>query len=90
MLLSPSCAFNRSTTEVWLEQVQEIYPCHRPQAVATKPVPRQEAIVRLRALQGQTIVECLKEQCQSLKASITPLLPDASRVVYGALAAAQS
>lgn len=83
MLLSPSCAFKRSTTEVWLEQVREIYPCHRPQQVVTPSRPRQQSIGRLRAMQGQSLIECMREQYLNLKQAFTPL----SRwVSYGAFA----
>ncbi|HEY9760156.1 MAG TPA: hypothetical protein V6C97_33680 [Oculatellaceae cyanobacterium] len=87
MLLSPSCAFNRSTTEVWLEQVNEIYPCRRPQLVIASTQPRQQSIGRLRAIQGQSPLECLREQYLNLKQALASL---SRRVAYayGALALA--
>ena len=90
MLLSPSCAFNRSTTEVWLDTVNEIYPCRLTVQASSAPAKAEvgrKQISRLRAMQGSSFVECVREQYAALKQALAPL---ARKVAYGALAFAHS
>ena len=68
MLLSPTLAFAKTSQEIWIDQVQEIYPhaSRRTATIAARIQPRRRAIQRLRAMQAQSIFGYVKDQWLNL------------------------
>ncbi len=68
MLLSPTLAFSKTNREIWLDQVQEIYPLasRRTARVVAKTQPRYRTVQRLRAMQAQSVLGYLHDQYLNL------------------------
>ena len=68
MLLSPSLAFAKKSQEIWIEQVQEIYPIgsRRRAQPTVKKEPRRQTVQQLRAMQAQSFACFVRDQWASL------------------------
>lgn len=63
MLIDTSYIYGRTaTTDIWLDQVQEIYPCGRAKKVSVRRVSTYGAVRKLRAMQGQSLISWAKDQ----------------------------
>ena len=76
MLISPSCAFSKTTQEILIEQVKEIYPCYKATGKVRKSTtPRHQSIQRLRAMQGQSFLGYIKDQVLNLTEMVSFVWP---------------
>ena len=73
MLLSPTLAFAKPGKEIWIDQVQEIYPLtsRRTQRITYKRRPRQQRIQHLRAMQSQSLFGYVRKHCFNCLAALS-------------------
>lgn len=61
MLLSPCFALNTTTTtELWIEQALEAYPCSGVKRTSVKATPKHREVKKLRKLQSFSFFGCLQ------------------------------
>ncbi len=67
MLIDSSYIYGRpATVEIWLDQVQEFYPCGRAKKATINKSATYRKVRKLRAMQGQSFFSWTRNQYSNL------------------------